>query len=79
VAALATSNWLFLLWALAAHVIGTSAVLLYTAATSGTRARTDPVGDAVRIEQERLDELRRRGERITQSGRRRGRRADAPR
>jgi hypothetical protein len=73
VAAVATDNWLFLLWALAAHLIGTSAVLLYTALTSSGRGRgePDPV-ELARIEQERLAELRRRGERITRS---RGRRA----
>jgi hypothetical protein len=71
VAAVATDNWLFLLWALAAHLIGTSAVLLYTALTSSGRGEPDPV-ELARIEQERLAELRRRGERITRS---RGRRA----
>jgi hypothetical protein len=77
VAALATGNWLFLLWALAAHLIATSAVLLYTALTSSGRAEPDPV-ELARIEQERLAELRRRGEQITrpQSGGRRNQRTD---
>ena len=72
IAAVATGDWLFLLWALAAHLIGTSAVLLYTALTSRSRAESDPA-ELARIEQERLAELRRRGERITRSRSRRAR------
>jgi hypothetical protein len=73
IAAVATGTWLFLLWALAAHLIGTAAVLLYTALTSGgAAAEPDPV-ELARIEQERLAELRRRGERITRSRSRRAR------
>lgn len=71
IAAVATGDWLFLLWALAAHLIGTSAVLLYTALTSRSR-ESDPA-ELARIEQERLAELRRRGERITRSRSRRAR------
>jgi hypothetical protein len=72
IVALATGNWLFLLWALAVHLIGTSAVLLYTAATSSGRADPDAM-ELARIEQERLAELRRRGDRITRSRSRRAR------
>jgi hypothetical protein len=73
VIALATGNWLFLLWALAAHLIGTAAVLLYTMVTSSGRpSESDPV-ELARLEQERLAELRRRGERITRSRSRRTR------
>jgi hypothetical protein len=72
IVALATGDWLFLLWALAVQLIGTSAVLLYTAATSSGRAEPDPV-ELARVERERLEELRRRGERITRSRSRRAR------
>jgi uncharacterized membrane protein YccC len=64
IASLATGNWLFLLVALAAHVVATSGVMVYTLITSPSRAEPDAVTLA-RIEQERLEELRRRGERIT--------------
>jgi hypothetical protein len=72
IVALATGNWLFLLWALAVHLVGTSAVLLYTAAISSGRAEPDSV-ELARIEQKRLAELRRRGERITRYRNRRSR------
>jgi hypothetical protein len=64
VVSLATGNWLFLLWALAAHIVGTASVLLYNALTSSGPAEPD-AAELARIEQERLAELRRRGERIT--------------
>jgi membrane protein implicated in regulation of membrane protease activity len=71
IVALATGNWLFLLWALAAHLIGASVVLLYMAWTSSP---AEPkAAQLARREQERVDELRRRGERIARSRTRRAR------
>jgi hypothetical protein len=60
VAAGATGDWLFLLWALAADVVLTSAVLVYGAVTSGPAEPAE--ADLVRLEEERLAELRRRGD-----------------
>jgi uncharacterized membrane protein YccC len=60
VAAVATGDWLFLLWALAADVVLTSAVLVYGAVTSGPVEPEE--ADLVRLEEERLAELRRRGD-----------------
>ena len=71
IVALATGNWLFLLWALAADLVGTSVALLYMALTSSP---AEPrAAELARREQERVEELRRRGERIARSRTRRAR------
>src|SRR3954452_2476771 len=55
IVALATGNWLFLLWALAANLIGTSVALIYMALTSSP-AEPKPA-ELARREQERVEEL----------------------
>jgi membrane protein implicated in regulation of membrane protease activity len=66
IAALATGNWLFLIWALCAHLVASTALLLYVATTSPRRPEPDPA-ELARREQERLAELRRRGEQIARA------------
>ena len=65
VGSLATGNWLFLLAAIAVEVVGTGAVLAYGALTSRPATAESDAAELARREQERLAELRRRGERIT--------------